>query len=133
MSQAITNILQTIEDFKQTPESRGLDLRLDLAEILIRNLKEKNWSQRELSNAASMLEPQVSRILHGSANCTLDTIGRLMFALDIHSKLQEVGRDSYCFRYIDETGEPFVTVATGAISDGQGNEKAQTWKFAEEC
>ena len=133
MSQAITNILQTIEDFKQTAESRGLDLRLDVAEILIRNLKERNWSQRELANAAGMLEPQVSRILHSSANCTLDTIGRLMFALDIHSRLQQVARDSYCLQYIDDTGERSVTIATGAISDGQENAKTQTWKIAGEC
>lgn len=121
MDQAFKNILQTLEDFKKTPESRGLDLRLDLAEIIIRNLNVRGWSQRELAAASGMKEPQLSRVIHSNANCTLDTVGRLLFALGTHAKIEEVeSSDSFSFRYIDETGqESEFTINSQAYTHGK--------------
>lgn len=121
MDQAFDNILQTLEDFKKTPESRGLDLRLDLAEIIIRNLNARGWSQRKLAAASGMKESQLSRVIHSNANCTLDTVGRILFALDARARLEEVEcSDSFSFRYIDETGqESDFTINSQACTHGK--------------
>jgi transcriptional regulator with XRE-family HTH domain len=68
-----------------------MDLRLDLAEIILRALNERGWTQRQLADAAGMREQYVTRVIHSSQNCTVDIIGRLLFALQVKAKLQPAG------------------------------------------
>lgn len=86
MNAKTRSILVALETFKQTPESVGLELRLSLSQTILRHLKEKGWTQAVLAKKAGMKEPFVSRVLHSNANCTLDTAGKLLFALGIRAR-----------------------------------------------
>lgn len=81
---------KTLADFERTPESRGYELRLDLADLVISHLRRKGWTQKKLAEKANMKESFITRIVHAEQNCTLDVIGRLLFALDIRANLVEV-------------------------------------------
>lgn len=88
MSKLVDQLLTTLDEFgRDDPSSRGLALRLDLAEIVGRELRAKGWTQRKLAEVASVKEPFISRILHSETNCTFDTAGRLLFALSVRGKL----------------------------------------------
>ncbi|KKL74080.1 hypothetical protein LCGC14_2068450 [marine sediment metagenome] len=97
-SKAIERIHALLAEYEATPESRGLELRLNLAEIVIRQLRELGWTQRDLASRTSMKEPFISRIVHSNANCTLDTAGKLLFALGIHARIEQV-------RAVEDTAE----------------------------
>src|ERR1700693_4419125 len=83
----IPELLAGLEEFERSPASRGLDLRLDLAQIVLHRLSELGWTQRQLGEAAGTPEQVVTRIVHSSANCTFDTAGRILFALGTKPKL----------------------------------------------
>ena len=88
MNAGIKNLLKRLSDFEEKdPKSRGLDLRLDLADMIIEQLNGRGWTQGELAMRTGMKEPQISRILTASANCTFDTAGRILFALGVKAKL----------------------------------------------
>ncbi len=92
MSKASRSILSKLGAFNRTQESVGVELRVSLSELLVRTLRIRGWSQRQLAAAADVKEPFVSRILHGNVNCTLDTIGNLLFALGVRAKFEETPR-----------------------------------------
>jgi len=106
MSQDIQDILRALEEYERTePKSRGLELRLNLAEIVIRHLRQKGWTQRELALRISRKESYISRIVHSDANCTLDTVGRLLFALGVHARLAEEPSSTVGWAVVGKTGE----------------------------
>ena len=84
--------LKDIEAFQKTPEGAGFGLRNDLAEIIVRQLGERGMTQTDLAQAAGMKPQQLSRVIHSSANCTLDTAGRILHALGISATLRESHR-----------------------------------------
>ncbi len=90
MSEAVRDILRTLEEYEDSAGSVGLDLRLSLTEIILRDLRRRNWSQRELASRTSLKESYISRVLHSNANCTFDTAGKFLHALGIRARLQEV-------------------------------------------
>ena len=81
--------LKTAEEFENTPEGAGFSLRADLSDIIVRHLGQRGMTQTRLAEAAGMKPQQLSRVIHSSANCTLDTAGRILFALGIRAKLAE--------------------------------------------
>lgn len=83
----IRDLLSDLDAFERDPASAGYDLRLDLAEIILRHLDGKNWTQKKLAEAAGMKSPFITRITHAAQNCTFDVAGRLLFALGIKAKL----------------------------------------------
>ena len=88
MNAGINSLLKRLSDFEEKdPKSRGLDLRLDLADIIIEQLSDRGWTQGELARRAKMRESQISLILTASRNCTFDTAGRILFALGVKGKL----------------------------------------------
>lgn len=86
----VQDILKALDEYHQTPESRGMKLRLNLAEIILRHIKENNWTQKELARKTSFKDSFISRLLHSDANCTFETVGRILFALGVEAKLEEV-------------------------------------------
>jgi len=84
------DFLNDLAEFDKTPESRGYDLRVDLASLIVRHLNKLGWTQRRLAEAASMKEPLVTRLIHSDTNWTADTAGRILFALGIRAKLIEI-------------------------------------------
>ena len=85
----IQSLLDSLADYKGTAPGISLKLRLSLAEILQSNLKSRGWTQRKLADKTNKKEAYISRVMHSEANCTLDTIGELLFALGIRARLQQ--------------------------------------------
>ena len=85
----IRDLLSDLAEFESTPESRGYDLRLDLAEIILRHLDGRRWTQGKLARAAGMKSSFLTRITHAAQNCTFEVAGRLLFALGVNAKLVE--------------------------------------------
>ena len=126
MQKVIRDLLGDLEAYRQTAESRGHDLRNDLANIVVRHLGQRGWSQARLAEAAGMKSPVLTRIIHSDANCTFDTAGRLLYALGIEAKLIEVGPDrasgatpqAETDHHGKETIQQFDTDTHGRIIDG---------------
>lgn len=89
MKKIFRDLLKELDEFNETAEGRGFDLRLDLADIIFRHLAEKGWTQTKLAEAAGMKSPLLTRIMHSSTNCTFETAGRILLALGIKGKLVE--------------------------------------------
>jgi len=83
-------VLKNLDEFEKTPESDGYDLRLDLAEIILRNLDRNGCTQSQFAEKAKMKAPQLTRLIHAATNWTADTAGRITHALGIKTKLVEV-------------------------------------------
>ncbi len=99
----VRDILRELDEYHQTPESHGIKLRLNLAEIILRHIKEKNWTQKELARKTSFKDSFISRLLHSDANCTFETAGRILFALGVEAKLEEV-RATHSSMEMDSSG-----------------------------
>lgn len=69
-----------------------MDLRLDFADIIIKHLRKSDRSQKELAEIAGITEPAISRLVHADANCTLDTVARVLFALGVKAEIAESDR-----------------------------------------
>lgn len=82
-------LLDNLSHFERQPESAGFDLRWDLAEMILRELARKGWTQKQLADAAGMKESFITRIVHGASNCTFEVAGRILFALQVKAKLIE--------------------------------------------
>ncbi len=78
------DLLVILESYENKAESRGYELRLSLADVMLRGLRARGWSQKQLADAAQMKASFINRIIHGDSNCTFDVAGRLLFALGIH-------------------------------------------------
>ena len=91
------DFLNDLAELEKQPESVGLDLRLDLAEIILRHLDGKNWTQTRLAAAAGMKSPFLTRITHAAQNCTFESAGRILHALGIKAKLVEVPANEIIF------------------------------------
>lgn len=103
----INDLLKDLRDYEATPASHGLDLRLSLADIVLRALKRKGWTQKRLAQAAEMKESQITRVIHSDSNCTFDVAGRLLAALGMRAELSEVAETSREDR-IEDTIDVFL-------------------------
>ncbi len=65
----------------KTHTEEELLLREDLSGILCRELNRRNWTQQFLADKAGFSRQYISKVLHCRANCSVDTIGRLLFAV----------------------------------------------------
>lgn len=93
MNSDVNEILQVLKDFQKTPEAVEMELRLSLSEIIIKHLKIKEWTPNQLAQATGLDESYVSDILHSDAVCTLDTAGRLLFALGVRARIKQISND----------------------------------------
>lgn len=89
MPRHIDDIRKALERYKQTPDSVGMELRLSFAEIVLRILRQKGWTQCQLAERARLKPPYISRVLHSNANCTFETAGKILFALGARGTLRE--------------------------------------------
>lgn len=83
------DLLQLVDDLNARAEGSGLKLRLDLSGLILQRLRLLKWRQRDLARATGLKESFVSRVLHSNANCTLDTVARLLHALGVQGELRE--------------------------------------------
>ena len=82
------DILRILDEYERKPESYGVKLRLNLAELVIQQLNVTGWSMRQLAETSGVSEAYISRILHSDANCSFDTVGKILFALGVRARLQ---------------------------------------------
>ena len=70
---------------------------LDLAESVIRLRVERGWSQKELARKLGIWQANISRLEHGQANPTLDTLTKLskVFGVDLVVRLGNLEPLSY--------------------------------------
>ncbi len=67
---------------KVTPEHRAFAaLNLDIIDQIHEILNEKNWTQRQLSEAMGKRESEISKLLSGAHNLSLQTIAKISVAL----------------------------------------------------
>jgi hypothetical protein len=86
---SVRELKDILSQFENTAESRGLELRLSLSEIVLRKLDELGWTQKRLAHEAEMKESFISRVVHSNANWTSDTAGKVLFALGLTARVQE--------------------------------------------
>jgi len=89
MPDAIKQLQRTLEEFKRSPEAPGVELRFMFADLILEHLRKKDWNQKQLAKKANMKESFISRLIHAEANCTLEIVGRIHFALGIHPYIGE--------------------------------------------
>lgn len=133
MTQDVQEILRALKQYEDTPESWGLELRLNVAEIIISALRRKGWRQGDLAREASMKESFISRVLHSDANCTLDTVGRLFHALGVDAHMAEVAAVGVSSRMHKVVGEIQIlnreeTGDASSISTSEGSTKTESWE-----
>lgn len=87
MSRVMLNITKALEEADTSPQSVGFDFRLDLADIVLAQLKAKGWTQKRLAKESGFKESFISRIIHAESNCTFDVAGRILSALGLGGKL----------------------------------------------
>jgi transcriptional regulator with XRE-family HTH domain len=82
------DLLNDLEKHDESPT--GLDLRLDLAEVILSHLDGKKWTQARLADAAGMKASYLTRITHSAQNCTFEVADRIASALGVKLKLVAV-------------------------------------------
>lgn len=85
----ISDLNRILRDFEDSPEAVGYELRLNLSEIVLRNLRSKGWTQRQLADESKKLESYITRVVHSRQNCGLDTVGQILYALGVRASLVE--------------------------------------------
>ncbi len=133
MTQDVQEILRALKQYEDTPESWGLELRLNVAEIIISALKRKGWRQGDLAREASMKESFISRVLHSNANCTLDTVARLFHALGVNAHMTEVAPLGVSSRLHNAASEIQIlnreeTCDAPCISTSEGSTRKESWQ-----
>lgn len=88
----ISDLNRILRDFEDSPEGVGYELRLNLSEIVLRNLRSKGWTQRRLADESKKLESYITRVVHSQQNCGLDTVGKILHALGVRASLVESSR-----------------------------------------
>jgi transcriptional regulator with XRE-family HTH domain len=124
MTDYLNNIDQTIEKFDKTADSIGVDLRLDFADLIIHGLKQKKWSQKELADRVGLKESYISRLIHSNANCTFETVGRILHAFDMRAELS-IRKPSHSQAIWDSTEKMVVKIAESKDTQ-YGKEDYQT-------
>lgn len=122
----VEEILEDLKQFEEDPESRGVQLRLNLAEIVIRSLRAKGWTQRQLADEAGMKESYVSRVLHSAANCTFDSAGKLLFALDVSASIMESSETQEVTTDDSSEGGTFLVLMDQEFADGEEIEESSS-------
>ena len=84
------DLLRVLREFEKTPESVGVDLRLDLADLVMKHLDRLGWTQKRLAKQADMQESFISRIINAESNCTFEVAGRIVHALGVQIGIQEL-------------------------------------------
>lgn len=102
------------EAFDASPLSVGVELRFDLADIIINALKTQGITQRELAKRTGMQEAYISRVIHGNANCQFDVAGKILFALGLsaelvaHHGVDQVRVNNFVFNWSPATGKQLL-------------------------
>ena len=102
----INEILDRLSQSKETDEGIGISVRLDFAELILRNLDLKeDWTQSRLATESGLKESYISRIIHSDANFQVSTLARIVRALGVRVTLVEVPASSVASKEGTSDGE----------------------------
>lgn len=73
-------------------EDISMELRLDFADLIMKYLKQKNWTQSRLAKECGISTPVLSRFVQADANCQLESIARVLHALGVRPSIVERGQ-----------------------------------------
>lgn len=90
MSKTLDRLTSFFEEFNESPQGDDSQHRLDLAEIMWRGLRRNGWTQRRLARKSGLADADISNLLHGNKNFTSSTYGKVVNALGVKTKTQEV-------------------------------------------
>ena len=90
MSKTLDRLTSFFEEFNESPQGDDSQHRLDLAEIMWRGLGRNGWTQRRLAKKSGLADADISNLLHGNKNFTSSTFGKVVNALGVKVKTQEV-------------------------------------------
>jgi len=126
------DLLHILAEFEESPESVGIDLRLDLADLVIRHLDGQGWTQKQLAQRTGMQESFISRIIHAESNCTFEVAGRIMHALGVRVQLREtlLGRQQF-LDSVFTAGSDRIPLQSQEATDGQESSRARIFRVRE--
>ena len=107
-----------VESVRDTHQSVAMELRVQFACLVTDRLRSKGWTQAKLAEVAENVpESSISEIVHADANCTFETIGKVLFALGVRGKLRAVGAEGVARREEDVGDTTARDVRVFAIID----------------
>lgn len=81
------DLRKILNEFEASAFGFGVDLRFDLGDLLIKGMKDRGWSQKQLAEAVGKKPSFINRIIHGESNCTFDIAGLLLHAVGIRPSI----------------------------------------------
>jgi hypothetical protein len=79
----VMNFKTAMDTYCRDPDSYGLNMRLDLAALIIRGMKNRSWTIKDLADASDINEDDILSLLHSDIDCSFDIAGRILFSLNI--------------------------------------------------
>ena len=118
---------ESFEQYRNTYQYWGMQLRLDLAGMIISKMREEGMTQAEFADRANWSDSYVSRLIHADANCNFEVAARALFSLGIKPKLasvdgweslieatSEIGVDKNVIRDVSDTIFYYATIEGSA-------------------
>ena len=81
------DIIRILEKYRATVAGYESQLRLDFAALIVQGMEDRDWSQRQLSDACGLKEPFISRVVNGESNCTYQTTAKILHVLGIKPRI----------------------------------------------
>ena len=88
MTTTIDQLHKVLADYEETADAAALELGLSFAQVVLRELWLKQWSQKDLATRSGLKESFLSRVLHSDQNWTRDTAGRILHALGVRARIE---------------------------------------------
>jgi transcriptional regulator with XRE-family HTH domain len=89
MMDKVQDLLDTIKEHDDSPDGVAFELRLDFADLINRGLDANGWSQKQLAEKAGMTEAAISVLARAGRNFTVETLGRVLYALGFGAELKQ--------------------------------------------
>lgn len=89
MMEKVQDLLDTLKEHDDSPDGIAFEVRLDFADLINRGLDANGWSQKQLAEKAGMTEPAISLLARAGRNFTVETLGRVLFALGFGAELKQ--------------------------------------------
>ena len=112
------NIRKTVADAWLTSEGKALRIRLDLAKLMLQEMKANGWTQGRLAKEIGWKDSFLSNVIHGDQNWTTETYGRIAHALDMNLELRKASHSPNLKVHMEQSDftRPIVD---SSIEDGE--------------
>lgn len=94
MNKHLETIRKSLSNFEKTEEAKALNLRLDFAEILIRELCLQSMSLDELAEKTDIKKKTLKKILHSDYNLKISEMAKIYHVLDLKLTIKKVEQES---------------------------------------